>query len=310
MKRERDERYATADEMRLDLEAYLRARTDIASERDLAKLMNDMFAQLRDSVRAQIKAYVSSISVARLPSAPGITGTGTLPVLPGFSGPPGPLEISSSSSASSLSSSLSSRSDPRGESISVTPPRRSRWPLVLVAVIPFVAVVGVGLFVLRAPHAAAGIPSPATASAPTPPLSAPAPPVANAKVHVSVATSPGGAHIEWNGEVFGPTPTAFAIDPGQQSLRVSRDGFEPSVITIDGKAGEELSRTVTLRAVAETAGSGSSPAGSPPSWHHVRPGAGRPVVAAPTPVPTPTPAPSASTPQRPNIKMLDESEAQ
>src|SRR5204863_466280 len=49
-RRNRDERYATAEEMRARLEEYLRERKDGVSERDLARMMSDLFADIRDDV--------------------------------------------------------------------------------------------------------------------------------------------------------------------------------------------------------------------------------------------------------------------
>ncbi len=53
-RRDRGERYATAEAMRLDLEAYVRERNDGISERDVAHVMNHLFADIRDDVRSRI----------------------------------------------------------------------------------------------------------------------------------------------------------------------------------------------------------------------------------------------------------------
>ena len=326
VRRDRSERYASADAMRLDLEAYVRSRSDVASERDLARFMNDMFATIRDEVRAQVRAYASTITTrGNIPSAPGITGTGSLPILPGWSSP------ATRSSRPPPEPQDSLRNDDSSETVARAAAPRSRWPLALVAILLVtLSAGGAGLFVVRtnvprsteAPAVGAAVP-PSTLPASSPSSLS----VASARVHLK--TTPPGARVESNGVIFGPTPTDFPVNSGSQTLRVSLDGYEPALITVDLKPGEDVSRFVTLRAASGAASaaaggttggsalSGSS-SGAPASatTHHVHDhdheahGSHPATIPAP-PAPTPSapPAPTVSAPQRPNIRMLDESDS-
>ena len=187
-RRNRDERYATAEEMRLDLEAYLRERRDEVPERELARIMNELFATIRDDVRARIKAYISTMPVQRgmIPGSPGITSTGKLPVLPSWSSPP-----SAPSWSSPMSSPVAEDSSPRA-SAPPPPVRRSRHlPGVVFFLLLFLAVAGTGLFVVKSPRWR-------SLEEPSPPVAIPAPVLANDHVAsaqippVTRAASPGG----------------------------------------------------------------------------------------------------------------------
>jgi serine/threonine protein kinase len=280
VRRDRNDRYATADAMRVDLEAYLRGRGDAVSERDVARLMNELFATTRDEVKAQIKAYTSTVGGRpSLPSAPGITGTGSLPVLPGWSIPPSSASIPPPPPVPTIDDG----------SIDVAPaelaPRRYAW---------------------LAPAATSVVPPRATASATKP---APAPAAATATAaYVHLLTAPPGARVEWNGVVFGPTPAEVTIDPGPQSIRLFRDGFEPAMIHVDLRAGEDVARSVTLIATREETRAAAAPPSVPtptvPSPHGVH-------YAVPAgPGPTALPVPSSQSPARSKIRVIDETDGE
>src|SRR5580704_4348002 len=140
-RREPGERYATAEEMCLDLEAYLHERRDGVSARDLARVMNDMFASIRDDVRAKIKAYIATMPERQrlLPGPSGMTSTGKLPVLPSW-GPP----RASAPSWSSMPDSVD-----EGSARSLAPPRPSQWRAALLLGSLAAALVAGTLFVLQ-----------------------------------------------------------------------------------------------------------------------------------------------------------------
>jgi eukaryotic-like serine/threonine-protein kinase len=62
LKRNPDERYASADEMRDALESFLRGKSE-AFDRELARVMNDAFARTRDEVRDRIKVFLEGLSL-------------------------------------------------------------------------------------------------------------------------------------------------------------------------------------------------------------------------------------------------------
>ena len=61
LERHPSDRYATADEMRVALEDFLRETGHLEVERELARLMNELFAQTRDEVRGRIKVFLEKL---------------------------------------------------------------------------------------------------------------------------------------------------------------------------------------------------------------------------------------------------------
>jgi serine/threonine protein kinase len=276
VRRERGERYATAEQMQLDLEAYLNERRDGVSERDLARMMNEMFAAIRDDVRAKIKAYISTMPVQRglLPGSTGITSTGKLPVLPTWSSPP-----SSPSWPAASSPEEPGERPPRASPRASQGARRSRrLPGFLVALF-FVAAAAAGLLFVESPGHPI-VESSAPSSAPS--ASAALPVLATARV--ASATAPVAA------------PAASIVASSLSSSAAPADA-----------------RPVESGSAPPTAVPASS--GSPRGSHHghvhspapppVTPAAVTPAAPAPAPAPAPPPAPD-----RPKVRMLDDSEAQ
>ena len=259
VRRNPDDRYATAEEMRLDLEAYLRERNDGVSERDLSKLMNDMFASIRDDVRARVKAYISTMPPQQgtLPGGTGITSTGKLPVLPTWSNRP-----SAPSWPTWQGEEESSKQAPRSSV------RRKGWPVGLLSLL-LLAVAGAGLYVERAPiRRFLEVPAPATTAS----IAAPSPPAAPSNAH-SPPVAPPVSRPEPSRPVASAPPLADSA----------------SVTPSPGLHGAPASHPTTHRDLHLS----SSPA---------------PTVAPPGPSASVAPAPSATTPPRPNIRMLDDTE--
>jgi serine/threonine protein kinase len=169
-RRDRADRYATAEQMRLDLAAYARGRDDGASEIELESLMNDTFAQTRDEVRSRLKAYISAVSSEPQASVPaGFSATGNLPTLP-----------------LAMAGTVSELAPPKGHGM------RRVLALVLAVVLP---VVGVGVVVaLRlVPDGREQKPAAATLAPPEIPVAsapAPAPPPPAETVPVGLANIP------------------------------------------------------------------------------------------------------------------------
>jgi serine/threonine protein kinase len=74
------QRYASADEMRMALEDFLRDTGHLEVERELARLMNELFAQTRDEVRGRIKVFLEKLPRAGTPP-PRLPRTRDLPAL-------------------------------------------------------------------------------------------------------------------------------------------------------------------------------------------------------------------------------------
>ena len=188
-----------------------------------------MFAETRDSVRARIKSFI-----AEVPAGSGAESASNLAqaaeLLPALFG-----DSSGNSGSGSGSGSGGNRvgSGPLGGSsnaflaatAAAPAPSSSRkvwWGLAGAAVF------AVAVLSLRGKHP----PPPAVVVAPAatvPPQFAPVP--STTPVHIE--TSPTGALVEWNGQPLARTPAEVDLPPGTQTLKISRDGYEPEDVTIE-----------------------------------------------------------------------------
>jgi serine/threonine-protein kinase len=258
-RRDPEKRYATAEEMRLDLEAYVRERNDGISERDVAQVMNRMFADIRDDVRTRIKAYIATMPAqpALLHTSPGITSTGRLPVLPSWSGP---------SSTPSLPAPTASEFDT--QTAPARAPRRLRWPLAVIALL--LAAAGLVFLTLRTP---------------------PSGPVGE-----TPSTSPPSLN---------PTALPSPSAPSAHAVPVTATAAQPE----KSAAAADAPAAATSAAAANR--HGASPAAAPsahPAHVHGAPAPAPAAAPGPSaPGTSPSPAPSPSAPERPNIRMLDDS---
>jgi hypothetical protein len=209
-RRNRADRYATAEQMRLDLAAYARGRDDSASEFELESLMNDTFAEIRDEVRSRLKAYISAVSSEPQSSVPeGFSGTANLPMLP-----------------LAMAGTVSERLPPKGRGMGRV------LALALAVVLP---VLGVGLVVAlrlvpdgRAQKPAAAATAPpevpvASAPAPVAPPSAETVPVGLADIPSAIASSsspPVEQHPSYPAHRAPPRASATTERPASPSLRV------------------------------------------------------------------------------------------
>jgi serine/threonine-protein kinase len=285
LERPLDRRYATAEQMRLDLERYLRDSGAAISDDDLAKLMNDLFATTREKTRARIQQYVERMGR----DANGLASARDLPLVDTSSNPRIEHDAPAQTGASHE---LPTR------------PTRTRRILALSAAL------AVGLLLsmlaIRSNRAADR----------NDPVALNRPAVAAASAHLRLETTPPGALVEWNGKTVGVTPVEFDLEQGLQHLVVSRDGYEPEELTLELKPAESVARALVLRAKPDApALSSASPApsaapGAPAPWRHAWPrAAASRSSAAATTAASPPPQPAASTP-RVKIRMIEESSPQ
>jgi serine/threonine-protein kinase len=295
LRHEPNDRYQTADAMRADIEQYLRGRDVASLEKELGRLMNDVFAETREGVRTRIKSFlanVSNYSPEEAHSMPGITHSGELPALLSDSGPVPMAPMSGTPVVSSQP-----HSGHAGATL-VEGRRRSKrtWPLVAVGAVLIGGMVA-GILALRHPPATQVV---LPAMMPT-----------SARVHLE--TTPPGALIEWNGRPLDRTPADLTLEPGTQTLVISRDGYETEMFSMDVKAGDSLTRALELRAkaappppVAVTSPPPvARPAGPPPRGGHPSAAVPPPAGAAPAPAPPPASTPAA----RPKIRVLDDTDS-
>jgi serine/threonine protein kinase len=213
LRRDPDERYATADEMRIALEDFLRETGHLDVDRELARLMSELFAQTRDDVHRRIKSFLQKLPPGHH-SPPGIARTRDLPTLLEASDPHTP---------------------PATSATPIAPKRTPRWSWLLLAVgMAIVCVVelarlGRQLETKAAPSAAFVLP---------------------ASGHIRLVTSPPGALIERDGRLIDRAPAGFDLESGTATLRVSLDGYEAETIIVEVAPGAAIERTVTLRPIA------------------------------------------------------------
>jgi serine/threonine-protein kinase len=282
LERSLDRRYATAEQMRRDLERYLRSTGNATSDNDLAQLMEDLFATTREKTRARIQEYVEHMGR----NANELTSHRDLPLVDGSSNPKyersGPTDRTQS-----------------GPIKHAAPSKRAPWILAAGTAVALAATITV--ITIESSRAART----KTQGASGEPNQRPA------LARVRVETTPPGALVEWNGKRLALTPDEFTIDPGRQNLLLTRDGYEPKEITIDVKASESIVRVVALRPrEAPAPAPSASEVAATASHPVVRAAAPRGPVggqhaAAPPQGASPTPKPTGSTPHV-KVRMIDD----
>ena len=275
LRRKPDERYQTAEEMRLELEKFLRDKHEAASDVALARLVTGAFASTRDSVRGRIKEFIAALPNRDSGSMPSLgQSVDNLPVL---------------TTDTSAQTPSGDRSQPHNSAKVRKAPQR--WPVALGAVVLVAGAAGAYALWGR---------STATATLPPP---APPPPAAAAPTvgAVRLETSPPGALVTWNGRALGRTPADLQLDLGSQSLMLSLDGYETEEVMLDVKTGTAIDREIALHAKTATpSASTSTPTPTPAPRAPTR-------WSAPPPT-APTATATASAPARPKIRVLDDSQ--
>jgi hypothetical protein len=270
---DRKARYGTAEEMRIELDAYLREHTAHSDEAALAELMTRQFGEARAEVQAQIQSFL-----AAEPSG-GLDSAASLPTL-----------------RVGASGSVKGGATPTG--VGVLPPTRavpsrSRSRYVVGGLV--VAAVAAAMFAVLRNHSAGG--SAGTSLAASAPMATPS------TYEAHVLSEPSGALVEWNGKPVDRTPATITLPFGAQTLVVSREGFEPTSIVVQpGDGAAMVERTAKLRPsvppapVPQASASASVAAANP----HPSP----PTKTRSQPASAPSAAPSATTPLR--IRVVDD----
>ena len=119
------------------------------------------------------------------------------------------------------------------------------------------------------------------------------PPTSDVRVEtteVHIETSPIGALIEWGGRPLARTPAEIDLPTGTQTLKISHDGYEPEIVTLDVQAHVPIARAIALRPKVEAA----PPLKPPSDLAHRAPAAPTPRPGSHTTTSTAAPAPSDS----------------
>jgi len=311
LEKDREKRYATAEEFREALEEYVRKRNEVVRDGAIGKAVSTMFHDTKESVAERIKECVTGLQTPKTTTgesgtAPNLMTTGSLPSLtltpptgeypflanlgdasdPGVGTPSGSQQVSvkiaeATQPPTGMTPMPSTNTGATPYTTSQYPQGKSKMPWVLVALaaIGVIALIAFVLMPKKQPDAA-NLPA-----------------ATNAKV--TIESTPTGASIERDGQLIGHTPATLDLPLGKQQLTLRHDGFVPETITLEPKEGAKES--VTLKAPEPTAPSApvsvaSSPTSKPPVGtgyvppkHTNIPGP----VTPPTP-PSAAPAPSAT----------------
>ena len=220
---DREARYQTADEMRVELDAYLREHPDGSDDAALAQLVTSRFAEARAEVQAQIQSFLAAAPTGGLDSTP------TLPA----------LRIGGSGSHKNTGT-------PTGVGVLPAAPaarERSRFPLVIGGLV--IAAVAAATFAALRYDSGRGRAASSIE---------PAPPAVPSTYQARVSSEPAGALIEWNGKPVDRTPATVTLPLGPQTLVLSREGFQPSSIVVEpAGGGAVVERRVELQANAPPA---------------------------------------------------------
>jgi serine/threonine-protein kinase len=290
LRHEPSDRYPTADAMRADVEQFLRGYDVAALEKELTHTINDLFAETRDGVRARIKSFLANMNdLDDTPSVPGLTHASDLPPLLGDGGPVSAAPPSSSAVVVSPAGPAATAS-----AVVVTGRSRGTWALVGMGAALIAALVVAGVSLGRRAPTGPAIPLASAGAAP-------------GTAHVRITTTPPGALVERNGRPIDRTPAELAVEPGMQTIVLSREGYDTMMFSVDVKAGDTIERTIELHEKPQP-----SPAAATqgPRSVLVMPRSNAPsrAASAGTAAATAT-APAGSIRSHPNIKILDDTDS-
>lgn len=294
MSHAREERYPSAAALLQDLEAYIEASGEKASNREIARLVSDRFASERAQMRNMVEDHMTAakdssrlvptlaLSNQAAASLSGIAGVSDGSISGGSSG--------RSSTARSLRGVSSSTALGGGS---------GRSPLLLagVGVLLGGAVVAAIAFGLRSPHVEEAEASKAVASVPVvaiPTATATAAPSSSAPttntVNVRIRVSPPNATLSIDGATVPGNPYVGTFPRGTatHSLRAIAPGYLPKAedMSFEEDTAVDLSLERQPQVVYRRGQAVSQPQATP--------------VAAPAPAPAPNPSPAQATDINPN----------
>jgi serine/threonine-protein kinase len=295
--RDREERYASAEDMQRALEAALEKLGERPQLRAVGDLVTKTFADERLRIRGVIEAQMAGIrTTGEFPTPEISTGGRTLGrlALPRIDAPP--TESGSFNSSQRRSNtSVDSGSGPRTDPSRVSSLTANTTPAELTPAIPAPAKKPIALYgvvAVAVAVAAAAVAWPRGQATPTPPTSTAAPTPITRMIRIE--STPPGATVSENEKVLGQTPMAIPLDPAQQSARqlvLSLDGYAPYTVH-QGPSLEDVRVLVPLTVAVAVA---PKPTADAVATTHIKPVPG-PGPARATPPPTGTPKPPQPSP--------------
>jgi serine/threonine protein kinase len=284
-----EDRFRTAHEMRLALEAWLDHNEKRSALTELGQRVKELSTEERARVAQLVEASVSpSMREGALPALEGPANAN--PESSMASRPrPTKSEMVPSTTAPATASPTLTLSSP----LTVPPPQRPMWPFLAAGAV--VLLVGSAIVGMRMTSA-----KPATAEAPVASgasVTALGGPAAPESVRLTVKVTPATAQLFVDEqEVQGnPYSTSFPRGSGKHLVRAVAPGYATKSELVDLTENMQVGLALEPAAAApgKTVYVPVVKPGSPPST------AGQPVAVAPTPTPTAEPAPPGKTPLRP-----------
>ena len=289
---DREERYATAEDMQRALEAALEKLGERPQLRAVGDLVTKTFADERQRIRGVIEAQMAGIrTTGELPTPELATGNRTAGrlALPRIDAPPtesGSFNASQRRSVTAVEPGSGPRTDPsRVSSLTANTTPAELTPAVPAPAKKPIALYGVVAVAVAVAAAAIAWPR---GQAPPPPPTAAATPITRM---IRIESTPPGATVSENEKVLGQTPMAIPLDPAQQSARqlvLSLDGYA-SYTVHQGPSLEDVRVLVPLIAAVAVAPKGTADSAA---TTHTKPLPGPgPAHVAPPPAGTPKPPP-------------------
>lgn len=316
----RSDRYDTALDFQLDLERYLRDMGDQTTARDIARLVSDMFADVRTETRRVIEEHVNqaqtlptgeyeALNPAMLPG-----GRASMPT-PSRSAAKLPMAARDSNPVVLIDDESAA---PSASSTRLTGPRqRSAYlPIfVMAGVLLAAAFAALMLVFLKGKQATAVGPVssslPALSSLPAIAAEPPKPgeavvPVA-ADIQLRVEASPPQAKLFLDQRPLPTNPSAARVpkDGAQHALRADAKGYQTK--TVDVVFDADVNVTLTLERAAVVGGAGGRPAApqQPASNPTSAVTTATPATVAPPAEPVPPPGPATTTTSGKPLRKLD-----
>jgi len=294
---QREERYATAEEMQRALENALEKLGERPQLRTVGDLMTKGFAEERLRIRSVIEAQMSNIRATGEYPAPDLALAGKTQGrldLPRLLDPAPTTDSGTFNSTRRTAGLAELSSDPHTDSSRVSSLTANNLPAAYTPQPPAPAKKPIGLYAVAGVAVAVAVAAlvwPRGQTTPTPPTAASAPSPVTRMIRIE--STPPGATVSESDKVLGQTPMAIPIDPAQQSARrlvLSLDGYAPYTVH-QGPSLEDVRVLVPLTVVQE-----AKPTTEPSTAAHTK---------APPPLTGRLPTPATSTPKPPPPSATD-----
>lgn len=226
LEKEPANRYATAEEMRDALEAFIQSTGEVIRPAGVSSIMKETFRDIRETVGRRVKEFIAAASSQDSMRA-SASDLGALSL--SGSTVDGASVPSSQLRKIDLKANAEESSQPSIPRDVVIASRRRERVLIFAGLV--VVCAGLTLF-LHQPRSG---------------NSAVAPVATDARITVSVASEPSGALVEWKGMPLGRTPARLDLPIGPQSLLLSKEGFDNLTVVVDVRDGSgDITREVML----------------------------------------------------------------